>query len=1296
MLTALKLGAVAIRALSEVFIPGAAALPERLRTLTVTPTRFVEPGTTVEATFGFYNSGGATATGLRVRFALPEGLAYIAGSARVDGIALGEADGIADGAFVAPSGAVLGEIGPGVERRVTLLYRVANPIEDGTTLTLQAAIAANETLIVGSNIVRLVARSHPQLENSQTSLTIEAPSGPEPGRELLIRARLTNLGQSSATDVVLGLPVPEHTRYSPRSARVDGRPIADDRGAPFEIVAATVIAERLAPGESVVADFIAVIETPLDNGTFISATARISGREVAEFELPSNEISVSSMPSFDGDGTVFTIAGDDEVVPGMRLRMTVRAANVGTSSARRVITQLTMPTGLVYSPGSATLDGLPLGDDLFDSMTYAFESVAPGRAAELAFDAVVVAPAPPDAKLPVGAQITWESGERQFKRTLTIRSEPRFTRVKNIIERAGPPLAQPNEEVSFVIHVVNEGTAEASDALLRLRVDSSLSLISAQSGGRPLPIVDATIALGALPPHIEQLITVVARTMSPIADRAEVALGAELETRQLGAIDLGVASYTIRSRPRFSAEESRLELRTNEPLRPSRSVQVAVRIVNSGTDVARDVHAIFNHPPELAIEPLGGAPLVNGELIFDAIPPGTIREAIIDVRLAGFVPNGSSISFDARIETATLTPLQLRPILLETRAEAEFAGEIELVTTPADAVDAGAPLLHMLRFRNVGDGPAQSVVIRVRPPERVVYVPASTVVNEMRVDDEGGASPLWALHGLILTDVDPGVPVVIRWETIVTSPIASGTLLSSSATLQWDEQSLTVVSDDVVVRSSPEFASSPGGRSISIARLAARAGRDMLGEHDEPQALPRPRPVTPAPSFASAPPPAPAPLEEVPAPAAEVPIAPIAPVASVPSPEPVAPVLNEAPTLTAPPNLPNSEPVVGQIDDEFDLPFFSAPPSVAAEEEVASTFAYSEDDEAVLPAFGEPPSAAAPKPAPQLELPVEPAAATPPAFEAPTPQIEFSAPVSEPELAPEPEPEPEPQPEPQPEPEPEPVAFKAPSEPLVLEPAISEPAAPASAPAPHVYAPVASEPKVIDEVARAREQRTATPPVTLLAFAPDRLRRTLTFLQQSDYGKLVSHLFALEAFFPDRVLEEPELDELFVAVRDAFRSTLDRLFVRLRLPRYSIAARDLEDRSSRDAVVNLTDRVAELGMRDTSGSVGALNGGIRIKGPIDRTSLDHALEGLSDAPIGGVTPWIACVALLGTTIETPGATSDALGIYREALISVLRVLETLPMSEFHRVLTSSTNAELDAALHEVIRVLGGPVEANAR
>src|SRR5580692_10437482 len=79
-----------MRPLSEVFAPGAPTLPERLRTLVVSPERELEPGMTVRATFTFSNRGGAPATGVRVRFNVPDGLIYLVGSARVDGNALDE------------------------------------------------------------------------------------------------------------------------------------------------------------------------------------------------------------------------------------------------------------------------------------------------------------------------------------------------------------------------------------------------------------------------------------------------------------------------------------------------------------------------------------------------------------------------------------------------------------------------------------------------------------------------------------------------------------------------------------------------------------------------------------------------------------------------------------------------------------------------------------------------------------------------------------------------------------------------------------------------------------------------------------------------------------------------------------------------------------------------------------------------------------------------------------------------------------------------------------------------------
>ena len=393
------------------------------------------------------------------------------------------------------------------------------------------------------------------------------------------------------------------------------------------------------------------------------------------------------------------------------------------------------------------------------------------------------------------------------------------------------------------------------------------------------------------------------------------------------------------------------------------------------------------------------------------------------------------------------------------------------------------------------------------------------------------------------------------------------------------------------------------------------------------------------------------------------------------------------------PRPPRKRPIAA--DDEFDLPFFTAPPSAIAEEETTSSFAYADEEDetpetlpvlseppvlADQPVFGEPPERIDERPVEFGEPPSmlsetrvgaellfdpEPRAAEAapaqsyedeqddePAEPEPLPAIEARSALYEPPVARIPglnEPLLPQVTAPEPVPEPEPRGFTPQFVPD-LEPEDEPPASTAldlrdeDEPEHHVVNDASA---FVDEVARAREQRTATSPITVLAFAPDRLRRTLSFLQQSDYGKLVSHLFALEAFFPDRVLDEPELDEHFVTVRDAFRSTLDRLFVRLRLPRYSIASRDLEDRSSRDAVVNLIERVSELPVAEMPISLGPLTGGIRIRGSIDRESLHHALEGLTSAPIGGVTPWIACVALLGTTIESGASSSDALGTYRD-------------------------------------------------
>ncbi len=239
---------------------------------------------TVRASFTFRNQGGASATGVRVRFNLPDGLVYLVGSGQLDGTELDDEHG--NSPLLARAGADIGDVAPGEERRIEVAYSVAGAIENGSMVELQAAVAAFELAPVGSNIVRLVARSRPTLDNALTAAAIESRQHePRPGGEATVTVRVHNAGESSAHDVVVVAPVPEHTAYVPNSARVNGRELERDLLAPFDHVHAPVIAHTLPASATVTLQYRVRIDDPLPDGTNLAVRAQIASQETAAFDL---------------------------------------------------------------------------------------------------------------------------------------------------------------------------------------------------------------------------------------------------------------------------------------------------------------------------------------------------------------------------------------------------------------------------------------------------------------------------------------------------------------------------------------------------------------------------------------------------------------------------------------------------------------------------------------------------------------------------------------------------------------------------------------------------------------------------------------------------------------------------------------------------------------------------------------------------------------------------------------------------------------------------------------------------
>ncbi|MEA2721086.1 MAG: hypothetical protein QOJ39_2950, partial [Candidatus Eremiobacteraeota bacterium] len=914
-----------------------------------------------------------------------------------------------------------------------------------------------------------------------------------------------------------------------------------------------------------------------------------------------------------------------------------------------------------------------------------------------------------------------------------------------------------------------------------------------------------------LAPGATRTLTLLGTVASPFADRFAFRLRGRLENDQTPAVALGQIELLVRSRPRFAPASSQLAYPAREPLRPSGHGDVQVVLVNEGTDVARDARLQLDITNDARIEAVDGATRVGTTLLFGDIAPGARAEATIRLRLARLVARGTAITVNGRLEAVGLLPLALAPVTIPTVAEPRFDEGASLRTQPSETVDAGESLYVRLAVRNTGDGGASRLVVRGQLAPHTAYLPGSTAVNDVPLLDVDGGSVLWSKTGLVLEDVDPGVEVVVRYGTVVNTPLAAGTLIDAHLDLGWDGGGTLAISSPAVrVRSTPAFAVRATGLPFSVSGIAPRTIDVLQDIADQRRAaqVQLPPPLTALPPATMFEPPSATTIEPPPAATVEPP-----PTAAEPRASAAAP-----PMPPAPPAAPPDRAAFRYDEEAIEARFIPAPPPPVRPPELALAV---EPPPPIEPA----PVAAAPE---AVVAPPEPAIAPPEQVVAQEPVVPEALILPEPVVAPEPvaaqeavvAPEPivapeavvAPQPAAAPEfhvapesviaaepmvaPEPvadvvaplkpvaeapEPVSAAAQPVPEIVEPvaAAAEPVAeapervaelPASTPAAAMVEPAMPDadvaagavaalpdaPEHVDEVATAQAptatapvaaQATVAPPPEIrpqpapetapeiatappvptaqeaaaqpaaavpaepvvvepvavsaapaipkrvrLVFARDALERALAFLEQSDYGGLITHLFAIRTLLPTTFAGlNGDVPGKLAAEREALRGVIDRLFIKMRMPRYALTGKDLEDRSSRSALMELVRALADAQPAEDAGAGDAT---VVLEGAVDVTRMTPHLASLEADPLGSARPWLILAELLPSWFVSPPG-GEALNAYRSALIATFSNIAPLPNEEFHRVLAGTQNAALDAALRDVRSALRDALEAAA-
>ena len=824
--------------LTEIFAPGAQPLAEGLKTLTLSPDRSVKPGETVRVRFAFSNVGSAIATGVRVKLRLPDHGRYVAGSAQVDEDRYPDEGGTAP--FLASAGGSVADLSPGEARTVSLEFRVEGPIEDSTQLAVQAALAADGTAPVGSNLATVTVRSRPQLRGELTGLVIEAPHGNRPGSEITLRVAIHNHGQSTARDVTLALPVPDRTTFVGRSVRVDGRQIGEGTGEPFPVQEQRVVCAALAPSRTLVVAYGAKIDQPLPDGALITARGWVGAREEGEFELGAATLEVRSPAEF-GVGTGIEVDAGEEVTPGQRLRLGVSYHNVGSGTAEDVRIALTLPEGLVYSPGSTTENGRAVGDDV----AVRIAEIPPGGSGRVAVEAIVASPAPTGRRLAVHAVMQWRGGERAFDKALRVRSAPEFPEAINRFELRSANHAAPGEEVVARLIVSNGGTDLARDVRVGVAAGEGLESLRVRREGATLEIEEGNVRVGDMAPLEPVRLDVIARVVTPLADKSELRLWAKVAAQDVAESDIGTVAVIAVSRPRFPQNAQRLRVASEQPVRPGKTVQISYAARNEGTDAARDVVLDLDLPAELSLQSLEGASR-RGErtIVLGTVEPGGAAAGTLTLALAAGVSAGTLLPVGARLSCANGPSTLFDSVEIAVTAMPSFASA-SLRIDPSDEASPGEILTCALEARNDGDGSAGRLTITIEPPAQTTYLPGSTEINGVGVVDVAGASPL--VGGLTLAGVAPETALAITWRAAVNSPAEPGSLLVARARMAWDEGALELESTPSVVRSLPAFGvGAPLPFSVLGVVLQPRVPRPLIHQLESAPVVEAPVPPPPA------------------------------------------------------------------------------------------------------------------------------------------------------------------------------------------------------------------------------------------------------------------------------------------------------------------------------------------------------------------------------------------------------------------------------------------------------------------
>ena len=303
------------------------------------------------------------------------------------------------------------------------------------------------------------------------------------------RVVVTNTGTLAvAHDLDVTDVLPADWTYVPGSAQLDGTPVGNPSISGQTLTWDDLVAS-LAPGASRVLTFQALPQT----GARTNPNPHVAQASV-DWEDESGAIADGSGPYHAGPDPAQAVLSVPVLVvtktpdgatedAGTDQSYTIVVENTGTVRARNVVVEDTLPSGVAYTPGSATHAGADAGFDETDGtgpdLAWEIDGLDAGETLTITLPVHIDAALDAGTDLENTAAATSDERPDPSSDTGTITSD---THVDLAIVKTGPANAKAGHTIEWTLDAVNNGPSDARDVVITDTLPTDVTFVSADAG----------------------------------------------------------------------------------------------------------------------------------------------------------------------------------------------------------------------------------------------------------------------------------------------------------------------------------------------------------------------------------------------------------------------------------------------------------------------------------------------------------------------------------------------------------------------------------------------------------------------------------------------------------------------------------------------------------------------------------------------------------------------------------------------------------------------------------------------